>query len=249
MAQRIRALIAEDEPHSLERLRGVLAMRPDLEIVGEATDGLSAVVLIDALKPDLLFLDIHMPGCDGFEVLTRITHRPMVVFVTAYDDYALKAFDANAVDYLLKPSSRERILESVDRVVARGKTLEGNLVETLKAALSPQAYLRRFLVKVGDEILVIPEADVLCFQAEDKYVNLLTDGRSFITDFTLKELEQRLDPERFVRIHKSTIIALHRVNRISKWFQGEQIVVLDDKAGTRLKVGRSYVENFRARMG
>ena len=249
MAQRIRALIAEDEPHSLERLRGVLATRTDLEIVGEATDGPSAVVLIDALKPDLLFLDIHMPGCDGFEVLARIAHRPLVVFVTAYDEFALKAFDANAVDYLLKPSSRERILEAVDRVVARGKTLEGNLVETLKAALSPQTYLRRFLVKVGDEILVIPEADVLCFQAEDKYVNLQTDGRSFITDFTLKDLEQRLDPARFVRIHKSTIIALHRVSRISKWFQGEQVVVLDDKAGTRLKVGRSYVENFRVRMG
>jgi len=245
----IRTLIAEDEPHSLERLKGVLAARPDLELVGEATDGPSAVALIEALKPELLFLDIHMPGCDGFEVLARITHRPLVVFVTAYDEYALKAFDANAVDYLLKPSSRERILEAVDRVLARRKTLDGNLVETLKAALGPPSHLRRFLVKVGDEILVIPEADVLCFQAEDKYVNLQTEGRSFITDFTLKDLEQRLDPQRFVRIHKSTIIALARVSRISKWFQGEQIVVLDDKAGTRLKVGRTYVESFRARMG
>ncbi|MDP2876176.1 MAG: LytTR family DNA-binding domain-containing protein [Holophaga sp.] len=245
----IRTVLAEDEPHSLERLRGVLAARPDLEIVGEATDGPSAAALVEALHPDLLFLDIHMPGCDGFEVLSRLEHRPMVVFVTAYDEYALKAFDANAVDYLLKPSSRKRIFEAVDRALARRKTMDGHLFETLKAALAPQSHLRRFLVKVGDEILVIPEAEVLCFQAEDKYVNLLTEGRSFITDFTLKELEQRLDPERFVRIHKSTIIALHRVSRISKWFQGEQIVVLDDKVGTRLKVGRSYVENFRNRMG
>lgn len=245
----IRTLIAEDEPHSLERLRAVLATRGDLEIVGVAQDGLSAVALVDALKPELLFLDIHMPGCDGFEVLARVAHRPLVVFVTAYDDYALKAFDANAVDYLLKPSSRERILEAVDRVMARRRVLDGNLIETLKAALHPQSYLRRFLVKVGDEILVIPEADVLCFQAEDKYVNLVTEGRSFITDFTLKELEQRLDPERFARIHKSTIIALRRISRISKWFQGEQIVVLDDKAGTRLKVGRAYVEGFRTRLG
>lgn len=245
----IRALIAEDEPHSLERLRAVLTTREDLEIVGEAKDGLSAVALVDALKPDLLFLDVHMPGCDGFEVLARIAHRPLVVFVTAYDEYALKAFDANAVDYLLKPSSRERILEAVDRVLARRRVLDGNLLETLKAALSPQPHLRRFLVKVGDEILVIPEAEVLCFQAEDKYVNLVTEGRSFITDFTLKELEQRLDPERFVRIHKSTIIALRRISRISKWFQGEQIVILDDKAGTRLKVGRSYVDAFRERLG
>lgn len=245
----IRTLLAEDEPHSLERLRNVLAARADLEIVGEATDGPMAVALVDALRPELLFLDIHMPGCDGFEVLGRIAHHPMVVFITAYDEYALKAFDANAVDYLLKPSSKERILEAVDRVVARRKPLDVNLVATLKAALGSQTYLRRFLVKVGDEILVIPEADVLSFQAEDKYVNLQTEGRRFITDFTLKDLEQRLDPERFVRIHKSTIIALSRVSRIAKWFQGEQIVVLDDKAATRLKVGRTYAEAFRMRMG
>ncbi len=245
----IRVVIAEDEPHSLERLRTVLATRADLEIVGQAHDGLSAVALVDTMKPDLLFLDVHMPGCDGFEVLARIAHHPMVVFVTAYDAYALKAFDANAVDYLLKPSSRERILEAVDRAMARRKVPDGNLIETLRAVLSPQPYLRRFLVKVGDEILVIPEAEVLCFQAEDKYVNLVSEGRSFITDFTLKELEQRLDPEHFVRIHKSTIIALHRIGRISKWFRGEQVVILDDRAGTRLKVGRSYVEAFRERLG
>ena len=241
--------MAEDEPHSLERLRGVLAAHRELELVGEATDGTSAIALIDALKPELLFLDIHMPGCDGFQVISRIEHRPMVVFVTAYDEYALKAFEANAVDYLLKPSSRERIFEAVDRVLARRQPLNGNLVDTLKAALGGPSWLRRFLVKVGDEILVIPEADVLCFQAEDKYVNLCTEGRTFITDFTLKELEQRLDPEKFARIHKSAIIALPRVSRIAKWFQGEQVVVLDDKAGTRLKVGRAYVERFRARLG
>jgi len=173
----------------------------------------------------------------------------MVVFVTAYDEYAIRAFDANAVDYLLKPSSRERIFEAVDRVLARRQPVAGNLVETLRASLGGPTYLRRFLVKVGDEIIVIPEADVLCFQAEDKYVNLCTEGRTFITDFTLKELEQRLDPGKFARIHKSAIVALHRVSRIAKWFQGEQVVVLDDKAGTRLKVGRAYVESFKARLG
>lgn len=245
----IRTLLVEDEPHSLERLRSVLAGHPKLEIVGEATDGTSAIALVDTLKPELLFLDIHMPGCDGFQVISRTAHRPLVVFVTAYDEYAIKAFDANAVDYLLKPSSRERIFEAVERVLARRQPVDGNLIETLKAALDGPAYLHRFLVKVGDEILVIPEADVLCFQAEDKYVNLCTEGRTFITDFTLKELEQRLDPRKFVRIHKSAIVALHRVSRIAKWFQGEQIVVLDDKAGTRLKVGRAYVEGFRARLG
>lgn len=245
----IRTVLVEDEPHSLARLRRVLQDCPDLAIVGEASDGPSAVALVEALKPDLLFLDIQLPGCDGFEVLSRAQHRPMVVFVTAFDAFALKAFEANAVDYLLKPSPRERILEAVRRVLARRQPLETPTLQRLQASLEPSAYLRRFLVKVGDEVLVVPEAEVLCFQAEDKYVNLLVEGRLFITDFTLKELERRLDPDHFVRIHKSTIVALARIKKIAKWFQGEQVVVLDDRAETRLRVGRTYAEAFRERMG
>lgn len=245
----IRTLLAEDEPHSMERLRGVLADCPELELVGEAKDGLGAVALVDALKPDLVFLDVQMPGCDGFEVLARIQHRPMVVFVTAFDAFALRAFEAGAVDYLLKPSSRERILETVKRVLQRHQPMDAATAVKLKAAAVPSARLQRFLVKVGDEVLVVPDQDVLAFQAEDKYVNLLTEGRVFITDYTLKDLEQRLDPERFVRIHKSTIVALPRIKKIAKWFQGEQVVVLDDRAETRLRVGRTYAEVFRERMG
>ena len=238
----------EDEPHSLERLREVLKLQGDLVIVGEATDGLSAVALLDRLRPDLAFLDIHMPGCDGFEVLARATHRPMVIFVTAYDQYALKAFETNAVDYVLKPSPRERILEAVQRAVQRRTPPDEALLEVLRTALEKRQHLRRFLVKVGDEILVIAESEVVCFQAEDKYVTLVTDGRKFVTDFTLKDLEERLDPELFVRIHKSAIVAIARVKRITRWFQGNQMLVLDDRIGTRLKVGRSYVEAFRKRM-
>lgn len=245
----IRLLIAEDEPHSRTRLKEVLSVRPDLELVGEAGDGPAAVALIERLKPELVFLDIQMPGCSGLEVLARSTHRPLVIFVTAFDQFALQAFELNAVDYLLKPSSRERILEAVDRALARRKAVDAELVEALRAAVGQRQYLRRFLVKVGEEVLVVPESEVLYFQAEDKYVNLLTEGRCFITDFTLKELEQRLDPERFARIHKGTIVALPRIARITRWFQGEQGVVLDDRAGTRLRVGRSYLEGFRARMG
>jgi DNA-binding LytR/AlgR family response regulator len=233
----------------MERLREVLAPEEALEIVGEAADGLSAVAMLDGLRPDLAFLDIHMPGCDGFEVLARARHRPMVIFVTAYDMYALKAFEANAVDYLLKPSPRERILEAVRRAVQRRRPPDEALLEALRAAVVKRQYLRRFLVKVGDGILVLPESEIVCFRAEDKYVTAVTDGREFVTDFTLKDLEERLDPERFARIHKSTIVAIARVRRITRWFQGDQVLVLDDRAGTRLKVGRSYAEAFRTRMG
>ena len=245
----IRTVLAEDEPNSRERLRAVLQDCPDLEVVGEAPDGPTAVTLVEALKPDLLFLDIHMPGCDGFEVLAQLNHRPMVVFVTAYDAFALKAFEANAVDYLLKPSPRERILEAVRRVLARHRPLEAPDLARLRGSLEPAPFLRRFLVKVGDEVLVVPESEVLAFQAEDKYVSLLVEGRTFVTDFTLKDLERRLDPERFVRIHKSAIVAVDRIKKIAKWFHGEQVVILDDRSGTRLKVGRTYAEAFRQRMG
>ena len=217
--------------------------------MGEAGDGLSAVELLDRLRPDLVFMDVHLPGCDGFEVLARSRHRPLVIFLTAYDQYALKAFEANAVDYLLKPSSVERVREAVQRALERRRPPDEPLLSTLRAALEKRKYLRRFLVKVGDDVLVVPEAEVLCFSAGDKYVNLVTEGRTFVTDFTLKDLEERLDPERFLRIHKSTIVALPRVGRIGRWFGGELVVVLDDKAGTRLKVGRTYLESFRERMG
>ncbi len=245
----IKTVLVEDEPHSLERLREVLQGAPDLDIVGEATDGLSAIELINELQPELVFLDIHMPGCNGFEVLSRLSCRPMVVFVTAFDQFALKAFEASAVDYLLKPSSRERILQSVARVLERKKPVDAHLLDALRSALGKPQYLRRFLVKIGEEILVVPERDVLCFQAEDKYVNLVTEGRTFVTDFTLKDLEQRLDPECFARIHKSTIVALSRVKKLTRWFQGSLVVILDDHAGTRLSVGRNYVESFRLRLG
>lgn len=245
---RIKTVIVEDERHSLERLRDVLSGFDQLEISGEATDGLGAVEVIDRVKPELVFLDIQMPGGNGFEVLARISVRPMVIFVTAYDQYALKAFEENAVDYILKPSSRERIAAAVERVVSRHRLVDSQLLETLREALSKRRFIQRFVVKAGDEILIIPESDVFYFKAEDKYVFVCTDGKEFIIDLTLKELELRLDPDIFCRIHKSSIVSLNKIKRITRWFHGEHIIELNDRNCTRLKLGRNFHRSFTEKL-
>ncbi|MCP4545308.1 MAG: response regulator transcription factor [bacterium] len=244
----IKTIIIEDELHSRERLKTLLADQTDLDIVGEAEDGLVAIELIDAVKPDLVFLDIQMPGANGFEVLERITHKPQVIFVTAYDEYAIRAFEANAIDYILKPSSQERVAEAVRRVLERRESLNDALIDKLKAAIGRGDHMKRFAVSLADEILIIPESEVFYFKAEDKCVLLCTTGREFFFDMTLKELEGKLDPAVFCRIHKSHIISLDKVRRIQRWFHGDLLVRMEDGKRTKLKVGRSYRDELRRRL-
>jgi DNA-binding LytR/AlgR family response regulator len=237
---KIKTIIAEDEFHSRERLKDLLKEFPGLELIGEAADGLKAIELIDGLRPDLVFLDIQMPEATGFEVLEKITHQPYIIFVTAYDRYAIKAFEENAVDYILKPFSIERITRSVDRVadLIKTKAVNPQLIEHLKHILKGKEYLRRFAVKMGDEILIIPEEEVYYFKAETKCVLLYTNQKKFFVETTLKELEQTLDPDVFIRIHKSTIVSMDKITKIKKWFHSELIVQLSDGKKTKLKVSR-----------
>jgi DNA-binding LytR/AlgR family response regulator len=240
---KLRTIIAEDEFHSRERLRDLLISFPELDVVGEAADGLKAVEIIDKLRPDLAFLDIQMPEATGLEVLEKITHQPRIIFVTAYDRYAVKAFEENAVDYILKPFSRERIARAVHRVMELNKpvvSVDPLLIETLKKSVSGREYQERFAVKTGDEIYIIPQEEVYYFKAESKYVLLYTDNKKYFIDTTLKELEQNIDPDVFMRIHKSTIVSLDKIKKIKKWFHGELIVQLSDGSKTKLKVSRGY---------
>lgn len=232
----------------MERLRGLLEGRPEVDVIGEARDGLSAIELIDQLKPELIFLDIQMPGAGGFEVLERITHKPMVIFMTAYDEFAVKAFDANAIDYILKPSTSDRVAEAVTRALARRRMIDDQLLADLRASVDRDKFLRRFAVSRGDEILIIPESEVYCFKAEDKCVLLCTHSDQHFIDMTLKELESRLDPEIFFRIHKSYIISLDKVRKLQRWFHGDLAVQLEDAEQTELKVGRSYREKLRKKL-
>jgi len=210
----------------------------DIELVGAAADGPQAVQEIDRLRPDLLFLDIHIPGCSGLEVLQKCRHRPIVIFVTAYDQYAIDAFEQNAIDYLLKPTSQDRLRKTIERIRRQGSGMAADILPKLAGILQRQAYLQRFTVALGDDILIIPEEDIVYFSAEDKYIFLHTASRKYIYSMTLKELDENLDPNRFCRIHKSHIVAIGKIERIKKWFHGEYILQMADSGRSRLKVSR-----------
>lgn len=237
---KIKTFIAEDEPHSLERLKEQLRDFPELSVIGEAADGLSAVRLINELRPELLFLDIKMPGASGFEVLEKIPYRPLVIFVTAYDQFAIQAFEENAIDYILKPTPKTRLSKAIQRVTERQEKFSQNDLARLKDILKGKESLRRFLVKLGDEIMIIPEEEVYYFKAENKYIFLYTRDKSYFFDMSLKALEERLDPAKFCRIHKSCIVAIDKIKKIKKWFHSEYMLELKDKPPHKLKVGRSY---------
>ncbi len=237
---RIKTFIAEDEPHSRERLRELLGDFPELSLSGEAGDGIEAVEKINSLRPELVFLDIRMPGASGFDVLEKIKVNPMVVFVTAYDNYAIKAFEENAIDYILKPVSKERLEKTVKKVVRLNNRLGDLDLRRLKQVLKGSEYPRRFIVKKGEEIRIIPEEEVYYFSSEDKYVFLHNKNGRYFFEMTLKELEESLDPDKFCRIHRSWIIALDKIKTMKKWFHGEYLVELDDHPDTVLKISRRH---------
>lgn len=244
----IKTLLIEDEPLSMDRLRELLTGFHDVDIIGEAVDGNSAIEKINSLKPELILLDIQMPGQSGFDVLNQMGHSPYVVFVTAYDQYALKAFEENAVDYILKPVSRDRLRKTIDRVLALNRKLDMDLIHTLQEAVHRKEFIRRFTVAQGDEILIFPDSDVYYFTSEDKYTFLSTFDRRFIYDMTLKNLENSLDPAVFCRVHKGYIINMTKIIKIKKWFQRDLVLYLSDSKHSRLKVSRRYKSRFLDRL-
>ncbi len=244
-----RTVLVEDEDHARDRLRRLLAAFPDVEIVGEAADGRSAVQRIDQLEPDLVFLDIELPEMSGLEVLARLRHRPLVVFVTAYDQYAVRAFEESAVDYLLKPTTEERLSEALRRVRARRGPIDPALLAALQSALRPRPHLRQLSVRQGDSILLVPAANLWWLEARDGYVVLRTQKREYVSDFTLKDLEQDLDPERFLRIHRGVIVCRERILKISRSFGGRYTVRMADEEGTSFDVGRAYLPRVREVLG
>jgi two-component system LytT family response regulator len=246
---RIRALIVDDEPPARRKLRRFLRERPEIDIVGEAGDGPMAVALIESKQPDLVFLDIQMPEMDGFEVLSalRTDRVPHVVFVTAYDEHALRAFEVGALDYVLKPVDLDRFNTALDRAMEQldrwsPSTPDTRLEEMLQALSSVRGYLERFLVRERGHVLVVRVGDVAWIEAAGNYVRLQTKTASFLVRGTLKALEKRLDPSKFARIHRSTIVNLDRVARFEPWSHGDLLVVMEN--GTELTLSR----RFRRRM-
>ncbi len=243
----LRVIIVDDEELARKRLRRMLKKyEPELEIVGEAENGGEAVERIDAANPDVIFLDVQMPGFDGFEVVRRLKSKPHIVFATAYDEYALKAFEENTVDYLLKPIEQRRLDKAVDKLRQLFEHQALRFDENVERLLSrlATAPLKRLQVKVGDRIVLVDCADIVYFDSEDKYTYLHTADQKYIVDLTLTELESKLDSTDFVRIHRSAIVNMRHMLELVKWFGGKYKVKLRDKDRTELVVSRSYVDRI-----
>jgi two-component system LytT family response regulator len=239
----IRTVIVDDEPLARQRLRHLLREERDFDVVAEAADGPEAVEVIRRERPDLVFLDVQMPEMDGFEVIREIgaAQFPAVVFVTAFEQYAVGAFDVNAVDYLLKPLTRERLAAAVARVRARAQQPGdgGERLEKLLGELERRpTYLERLLVRAGGRIVVVKLADLDWVDGAGNYLKLHCGKNVYLLRHTLGGLEGRLDPRRFLRIHRSTIVNVDRVAELQTSSSGDYVLVLED--GTRLPMSRGY---------
>ena len=243
--QKIRAMIIEDEELARQLLRELLRRHPEVEIVGECANGFDAVKLVPELKPDLLFLDIQMPKLDGFEVLELVGNEMAVVFVTAYDQHALHAFEVHAVDYLLKPVVPERFEAALEHAKERlcKKTMPAP-TELAATARKPGEYAERLVVKDGTRVQIIPIAKLDYAEAQDDYISLATQGKKYLKQQTISSLEASLNPRNFLRIHRSYLVNVERVSKLEPYTKDSHIVILND--GTRLPVSRTGYGRLRA---
>jgi two-component system LytT family response regulator len=251
----IRALIADDEAPARRRIRNLLRGRVEYEIVAEAKTGREAVKAVQAHRPDVLFLDIQMPGLTGFEVLSSLdpVEVPITVFVTAYDDHAIRAFEAHAIDYLLKPFDDERFEAALHHAERRlrerdADKLSGDLRALLHHSMGDGPSLSpTFAVRKRGSIELVPAADIDWIEAAGDYVRLHEGGRAHLLRATLRDVEERLDPRSFLRIHRSTIVRLDRIGRLIPRARGDYGVVLHD--GTELRLSRTYRDVARVALG
>lgn len=253
-AARIRALIADDEPLARERLRMLLADEDWIEVTDEAGDGRAAIDAIRKHRPDLVFLDVQMPGATGFEVIEAIgaDRMPFVVFVTAYDQYALKAFDVHAIDYLLKPFDKERFHTGLARARQQierwsGGELERRLLELVQDLKPAMQRMERFVIKTSGRVFFVRAEEIDWIEAAGNSVKLHVGNDAHLFRETMNALEARLHPDTFYRIHRSHIVNIERVRELQPWFNGEYVVFLKD--GTRLTLSRGYREKLQERLG
>jgi two-component system LytT family response regulator len=247
---KIRALIADDEPLAREWVRSAVAEDPDLEVIGEAGDGFEAAESIRRLKPDLVFLDVQMPGLDGFGVLEALSPEeiPAVVFVTAFDQYAVRAFEAQAVDYLMKPFSRERVEEAVRRVreLVKGKSLEDfreSIARIVEKIRRDRSYPEWVLLKAEGKNVFVKVRDIDWIESSRNNVRIHVGQNIYLLHETTTAIASRLDPKRFLRIHRSAIVNIERVRELHPWFNGDYAVILRD--GTQLTLSASYRDRLR----
>jgi len=245
--KKIRAVIVEDEDLARQILREMLQPHPEVEIVGECGNGFDAVKMVPELKPDLLFLDVQMPKLDGFEVLELLgnTDARAVVFVTAYDQHALRAFEVHAVDYLLKPFAAERFEAALDRAKQRlGQKTLPPPADFAAAARETGHYAERIVVRDGTRVQIIPVGKLDYAEAQDDYIALASQGKKYLKQQTISSLESSLDPKNFLRIHRSYLVNLERVVKLEPYTKDSHVAILND--GTRLPVSRAGYGRLRS---
>jgi two-component system LytT family response regulator len=245
---RIKALIVDDEPLARDRIREMLKEHSEIEVIGEARNGREAIDSVANHNPDLVFLDVQMPDLDGFDVLLNlnVARLPLIIFVTAYDQYALRAFDVHAVDYLTKPFDRKRFAEAIDhaRVFMKGAAEPDtarilNMLQELRAG---SRYLERFAIKNGETLFFVRAEDVDAIEAQGNYVRLNLARSSHLLRDTLNNIESQINPRMFVRIHRRTIVNIDRIKEVQTWGRGEYRVVLS--TGAHYTLSRSYRPHF-----
>ncbi|MPM30015.1 Transcriptional regulatory protein BtsR [bioreactor metagenome] len=246
MSNTWKTLIVDDEKPARERLRRLLGKYDDrFEIIEEAADSFDAAKKIELLLPELVFLDIQMPGPNVFEMLTGLNHKPAIVFCTAYDSYAMEAFNTFSVDYLLKPVEKERLDLTLKKLERMNASALPGLYRTIENIVIQKPVPVTITHKLGNKIIPVKLDEVVYFEANDKYVNFFNSaGTTYFTDQTLAVLSQKL-PEKFIRISKSDIINVDFILEIQKYFRGRFVFVMNDKARTKLVSGQTYSEGIK----
>lgn len=243
---RMRTIIVDDEAPARLKVKQYLKDYPDIEVVGEADNGADAIREIEEKKPDLVILDIQMPEMDGFEVISALSEPPLIIFATAYDQYAIRAFEVNSIDYLLKPFSKIRLKEALER--AKGylkKDFEAKIDDLLKLVEEEKKYLSRISVRKGKKIIVLDVLDIVWIGAEETLNFVYTKENRYLVNYTLAELEEKLDPKLFFRIHRSSLANLNFISEIVPWFAGQYKVVMRDREKTQLTLSRRRVKALK----
>jgi len=253
----MKVLIVDDEPLARVRMRKLLLESGKELEIDEADGADKALSKIGQNKPFAVFLDIQMPGKGGFELIEDLAKIPKedipyIIFVTAFDKYAIEAFEKNAIDYLLKPVEQDRLIHTLEKLIVienskKQENASGSLYEKLKSLIENKSdkYLQRLQVKIGDRTLLINVSDIVRFESDEKYTAVYTNDSRYIIDTPIVDLESKLDPEAFIRVHRANLIAVSRISEIRRQFPGKLVIILNDSAKTVIPVGRNYADRVR----
>lgn len=247
----LKAVIIDDEFLAIKRLERIISeFKDDIEIIGTALNGREGLCITEELRPDVVFLDIEMPIMNGFEMVSNLTYSPMIVFTTAFDQYAIQAFENNSIDYLLKPIETNRLSKTINKIKNTQKNQSSTTLdhEKLLAFIEnnkPQKNYRSISVKSGEKILLIPFSEITYFEAQERYVFVSTvEGKQYITNYTISGLEDKL-PDAFVRVSRSSIINADYIQELQRYFSGKYMVLMKDKKATKIETGLAYNENLK----